>query len=347
MTSSSERATAHVRWQTEVTAETDSLLSSLARSDGPIVVGPWHSEVGFELLYWVPFLRWATRTYALDPSRLVAVSRGGVSSWYAGIADRYLDIFDVLDAEEFRRLTEERWEQTGGQKQTVLGPWDERILDAFGPALDWAPERLLHPLTMYNLFRRFWKGGVPIRHVLDRVDLARFEKPDDPRLVASLPERYVAVRFYFRPSFPDTADNRRLAHDVISALARSVDVVLLNTGLVVDDHEDFAPDVGASIHRPLLGGKSAENLHAQSVVISRAQSFVGTYGGLSYLGPCYGVPSFAFYSQSEHFFPSHLDVARRLEATTGAPLVLLDDARVALAGALRAAAPRTRAAAGS
>ena len=28
------------------------------RKPGPILVGPWLSEVGFELLYWIPLLRW-------------------------------------------------------------------------------------------------------------------------------------------------------------------------------------------------------------------------------------------------------------------------------------------------
>ena len=31
-----------------------------ARSE-PILVGPWLGEVGFELLYWIPFLRWFAR----------------------------------------------------------------------------------------------------------------------------------------------------------------------------------------------------------------------------------------------------------------------------------------------
>ena len=44
-----------------------------------IVAGPWLSEVGFETLYWVPFLRWVKAAFRLDPSRVVAVSRGGTA----------------------------------------------------------------------------------------------------------------------------------------------------------------------------------------------------------------------------------------------------------------------------
>jgi hypothetical protein len=33
-------------------------IAAVARGRGPIIAGPWLSEVGFEVLYWVPFLRW-------------------------------------------------------------------------------------------------------------------------------------------------------------------------------------------------------------------------------------------------------------------------------------------------
>ena len=33
-------------------------LAALASKPEPILVGPWLGEVGFELLYWIPFLRW-------------------------------------------------------------------------------------------------------------------------------------------------------------------------------------------------------------------------------------------------------------------------------------------------
>ena len=44
---------------------------------GPIVVGPWLGEVGFELLYWIPFLRWALAEAGIAADRVTVVSRGG------------------------------------------------------------------------------------------------------------------------------------------------------------------------------------------------------------------------------------------------------------------------------
>ena len=47
------------------------------RVDQPLIVGPWLGEVGYEILYWVPFLRWVKSYRPFDPERLVIVSRGG------------------------------------------------------------------------------------------------------------------------------------------------------------------------------------------------------------------------------------------------------------------------------
>ena len=55
----------------------------LGRSGRPIIVGPWLSETGFELLYWIPFLAWAKTYGNFDPEQLVVVSRGGAAPWYS------------------------------------------------------------------------------------------------------------------------------------------------------------------------------------------------------------------------------------------------------------------------
>ena len=76
-------------------------LRSAAGGSDPVIVGPWLSEVGYEALYWVPFVRWFTRQYDVDPDRVIVVSRGGVASWYGGVASRYVEQFDLFTPQEF------------------------------------------------------------------------------------------------------------------------------------------------------------------------------------------------------------------------------------------------------
>jgi hypothetical protein len=139
-----------------------------------------------------------------------------------------------------------------------------------------------------------------------------------------LPSEYVAVRFYFRPSFPDTPDNRRFAADIIRTISREIPVVLLNTGLSLDDHEDIDLSDCEGVHRVSHLMTPHRNLAVQTRVIANARAFVGTYGGLAYVAPCYGVPSVGIYSNESELIPAHLDVGWRLGRSMGAPLAALD-----------------------
>src|SRR5262245_11307371 len=91
-------------------------LSRLASGTETIVAGPWLGEVGFELLYWVPFLRWFADAFHVAPERLLVVSRGGTAGWYRPFAAGYREIFDYLTPEDFKRRHDERVVTNGEQK---------------------------------------------------------------------------------------------------------------------------------------------------------------------------------------------------------------------------------------
>ena len=63
--------------------ETKELITMLGRQDQPIIVGPWLTEAGFELLYWIPFLAWAKAYGSLHDDQLdrrLAWRRGALVS---------------------------------------------------------------------------------------------------------------------------------------------------------------------------------------------------------------------------------------------------------------------------
>ena len=51
----------------------DRAFASAARSDRPILVGPFLSEIGFEVLYWLPMLARYFERHAVAKDRVVAV----------------------------------------------------------------------------------------------------------------------------------------------------------------------------------------------------------------------------------------------------------------------------------
>ena len=304
------------------------VVAPIAHSDQTVIVGPWLSELGFEVLYWIPFVTWLKERFELPAERLMVVSRGGVSGWYGGLGGAYADLLDAFTEDEFRRHAEARWESVGGQKQMAFGAYDREALRRIGLDPGGRGRGVLHPSLMYNLFRGYWRGRDPLRSVLTRTSFAPLSAPVWPEIAARLPPGpFYAVKFYARPSFPDSLENRKLVRSVIERLAQRAPVALLHTGLQLDDHREFAAS-GRSEHHaifsPLDGVPPARNLQAQSVVLSRASAFFGTYGGFSYLAPAFGVPSFAYHSAPEHFLRSHLAVARRAAGQLGAPFTLVD-----------------------
>ena len=82
---------------------------SVVHGDADVIAGPWTGEVGFELMYWIPFLAWLVEQ-GLGGQRLVVVSRGGAGLWYRHLTSRYVDILDLLTPDEFR-------ERTAGKKK--------------------------------------------------------------------------------------------------------------------------------------------------------------------------------------------------------------------------------------
>ena len=284
-------------------------VATLARGSRPIIVGPWLSEVGYEALYWVPFIRWMCAEHRIAPDRIVVVSRGGVSSWYADFAHQYVDIFDLMSPEEFANRNRERTnEEAGGQKQMGAGTLDSELVRRVEQALSRTGHAICHPSLMYRLFRQFWVGNRSVESVLERL---RFAAPRaNERIgVPSLPSRFVAVKLYTGQALPDTPANRSLLRTWVQRLAEDVPVVLLDSPRSIDEHADFAFD--ATRVTTLAGMMTpANNLGLQTEVLRRASAFVSTCGGLAWLAPMMGVNTSALYSD-DRFLSTHLYLARQ------------------------------------
>lgn len=279
-------------------------IDDVVNSGGTIVVGPWLSEVGFETLYWIPFLRWVKAAFRVDPSRVVAVSRGGVGAWYEGIATRYVEIWDHVAPEEFARRTGER----GATKQLEVSPFDREVVQIV-ERLVGGPVAVLHPSLMYRLFSLFWSGQ-RAQSFLD--SHTRSERFVPPRILepGCLPRAYVAVKFYAARSLPDTPDVRRTLAWFVESLAERTNVVLLDTGLVLDEHVDYSFGPSGRVISAKAWMTPANNLGVQTEIIAGAQAFVGTCGSVAWLAPMLGVNTSAVYLDPK-WLHAHLGVMLR------------------------------------
>ncbi len=286
-----------------------------------MLAGPFVGEVGFELLYWLPFVRWAVEQEPGLRGRLVLISRGGTASWAADLgAAGYVDVLSLISPEDLVR-------RRPSLKQREVSALDEELLGAVRDRLDARDVGVLHPSLLFNFYypvvkrdrRAFAATVIPTDAGASGLAASYrpIAAPGGPPPEAGLPDEYVAVRFYGRASLPASAENQELVRRLVANLADKVPVVLLGHDLELDDHSDIGAGRGERILSVAHLMRPADNLEVQTRVLAGARGFIGTYGGLSYLAPSLGLPSLALTSSLDGLQPWHLDLAQQVFAMPG------------------------------
>jgi hypothetical protein len=293
-------------------------IAQLAQGKTPIIVGPWLAEVGYEVLYWIPFLRWFQDAYGIPSDRLVVVSRGGMESAYAGIAGRYVDLFDLTTPRELAARNHQRRTDAegGGQKQSSASPLDDELIATVRSHLSIDDARVCHPSLMFKLFREVWHGNLPMDLLWQRTRYETMSAPP-PNANDDIPKDFVAVKLYSGPALTMSDPTRASLRDVVAKAATIAPVVLLDVDLGIDEHRDLELDdlPGVTSARSLMDART--NLGVQIALIARSRFFLSSCGGLAWLAPFLGVPTVAVYD-TDHLLAPHLLVARQAGARSGA-----------------------------
>ncbi len=311
-------------WQIEKELET------LIGRGRPLVAGPWLSEVGYETLYWIPFLHWVRAAFRLETDRVIAVSRGGVASWYQGVAGRYVEIWDDVDPVVFARRNAER----GVTKQYSPTPFDHDVIEAVAKRIGTSDFDVIHPGLMYRLFTLYWSGQRAMGFVDAHTRFTRLAAMPviDPAL---LPREYIAVKFYAAMSLPDSPELRSILRGMVAGLAERLPVVLLDTGLILeDDHADYAFASSGRVTSARAWMTPQNNLGVQTQIAAGAKAFVGTCGSIAWLAPRLGVDTSAVFVDPK-WLHAHLAVAMRAYHKLGAGRFAAADLR-ALSPAMHA-----------
>ncbi len=194
-------------------------IARLRRAGGAtIIVGPWMYSPALEILYWIPFLRWATQTFDLPADRIVAVSRGGVRHWYEQFCGRYVDLFDVVD---HTVLVEAQRRGLSLPKRDRTGALHDLVVQTVGGSIA-GKTAVLGPQVLHDAFGRYWQGRVSMRDTERFLDFRTLRLPRDTALERRLPDRYVAVQLAFSKMFPETPDNLRRAQELVESTRRAV-----------------------------------------------------------------------------------------------------------------------------
>lgn len=295
------------------------LITNLKLSGNrPILLGPWRSELGFEALYWLPFLRWMSTQIKGFDQRACVVTRGGLAPLYANIATRGFDLYALKSVDEVRRENLFDYRRLQMQKQLEITEWDSDVLEeaakklGVGSVFD-----VVHPAWMYWALSPFWDEHVGMRYLSQCTAYDTLGKPPKPD---GLPENYVAVKFYGRATFPyPEHDVSQFIQRLCGTIATQVPIVVMVSGGNYDDHVDVALS-GPNVVQ-LKAGNPEENLWNQAAVMAHAKAVIGTYGGAMQLALRMGVPTVSFWKEFGGTARAHLALSQWIGSQSGVPFV--------------------------
>lgn len=241
-------------------------------------------------MYWVPFIK----KLGIDPERLIVLTRGGAHLWYP--AKRHVELFSLRPPKDIRVENILTFQRTGMMKQQRWTAFDRQVVKDAAATLGLKKYLTLHPQWMYQTLAPFWESERGLFWLLRNVDIQNLptvELQGGP----TLPDAFVAVRFYSRATFPHGEVAHTVALETVKLLASQQPVILLNAGFHADDHVDFEMPKIEHVYKmtDLYKTTPENNLSIQSALIAKAQAFVGTYGGLAQLALLYKKPTVSFY----------------------------------------------------
>ena len=295
---------------------------ALQYSTRPILAGPFRGEIGFEVLYWIPFLRRLLKRYHIDPARLIPVTRGGASLWYGG--GQRLDLYDLRTPQLVR--VENRIQHAMHQqlKQIVVTGFDRHVLREFAQSHGFEKYLVLHPAWMYACLMPYFAGAMSLAELEQHCWFETIPTPALPDEV-TVPTPFVTVRFYLRHTFPGHQMLVQFAQKSIEMMAQNTAVVLLNSGIHADEHVDIPMPDHPNVFRmtDLCKVTPQNNLAVQSALIGRALGFVGTYGGMAQLALRLGKPSVSYYHEWGGTSIAHKHLADALALKNHIPCLVL------------------------
>lgn len=285
----------------------------------PILVGPFRGEVGFEALYWIPWLHALRKRFNIAPERLIPITRGGAGQWYD--VPRWVELFQLQTPYDVRVENMVEAQTTGWAKQYAWTDFDRETVRRAAAFLGLRSYTTLHPSWFYHDLKPFWENQRGAQWLFERTDYTPMNAPTVQGLV--LPEHFTAVRFYVRATF--SPQMVQFVQETIKGLAYTAPVIVLSAGQALDDHVDILPKdrTNVIVLSEACPMSPEDNLAVQSAVLARADGFVGTYGGFAQLALRLKRPVICFFDQWHSTSIAHRQISEVIAQRQNVPFHVL------------------------
>lgn len=283
----------------------------MARRSEVVWFGPFCGEVGYELSYWIPWIRKFCEDLHLPDSRIGIITRGGAHVWYPNHLHS-VELFGLLSVDGFLELQSSEY-------PTLIRNPEKRLIRGLGISR----RQIAHPREMHSAIAEFRGGACGIESldtyfritpldrsvVFDRIrGLEGFEEVATPQVFGS-------VRLYTN-SLLGSESNVVRAWQMTLGCARELTLVDIGPRAKLDDHTSVdSPRQG--IETPLALGLLRNNLAMQTLLILKSKVLISTYGGSSYIGLLTGVPTVAIESGNTHQKTAHYKFEEHIRNTFG------------------------------
>jgi hypothetical protein len=280
-----------------------------------IIIGPWMSEIGFELLYWIPLLQ---KKYNFENKKIIVISRGGVSHWYSNLkVYKYLNVQELIKDDDFKDFIRVK-AQIGEQKQTNVENLESKIYEIVMKKFSISAEecKILHPRIMYNYFRPYWNGSSKMNFSALQKNIT-LDYPKKLNMKIDI-KNFVVCKLYSSSILYMENDKEKYLQKIsllMNIINQRYKIVFLNYNSG-DDHKLILPSFDEKLklkERYYLDDLFEEvdkdnNLEIQNFLVSRSEFFFGTYGGFSYLPSYYQKNSITLKNNNQKLIDRHQPV---------------------------------------
>lgn len=291
-------------------------LKMLTEKYDNLVVGPWFSEFGFEVLYWIPFLNQLLSDEKHEKSKVISISRGGIGDLYEPFSKVHINALSVFNRVAWEQITSQVWKKLGGLKQSSIVEEELMALDKLllGSEKSLGEKTLLlHPSLLFSMFRPYWRNkSFDPRVIVDFLSFPEYPKPTS--------DQNLVVKLYNRPSLVISDSKAKKLNELLMSFEYPIKVIAENC--YKDDHQIY-DGVFIESMDALKIEDFANNLRIQLELIKRSKRYIGTYGGLSYFPLYFGITSTGLYAEASKFDYQHLKLAQILAAKYGGKLELI------------------------
>jgi hypothetical protein len=271
------------------------LKNKISNSDKKIIIGPFYSEVGYEILYWFPFISWLTQ-YSIKEN-LYFIGRGGLSRQFFPNSN-HICLIEKFNTKFVNSLIIDNSDNFNGSlKQKKSTANDLEIIKNLGFSID---DLIVYPSFLFRAYKRYYGGsyGVKFLRLFDNIEFYENIKRDDTKN-----SNIVVFKLYQSSSFNILKNKTNIYRLFEKLLDLSFEIQILTTNKL-DDHDQLQIDLKFYPGIKVIYVSDENNLDCQLNYIKKSKYFISTYGGASYLGPLMGVHTIALADKPYEWYDS-------------------------------------------